>query len=353
MKSWKIWAICALLWAPCALAQSLLPNGQQQFTDANGQPLAGGSVYFYVPATTTPQATYQNSAGTVLNSNPVILNSAGRAIIWGSGLYREVVYDQFGNLVWDQLTFGVGTLLGSNSGSGGTASGYQKFPSGTIIEWGKFNSATGNGDVITLPLAFPTAYTLAVDPGGDSGNITLVNADTTSLSTFTIWTYEWAAGTPGTGIGLSGWGSSAIASFSANATQYAPFTGGGATSGAGAETAAESYAPVTIAISQMYATINATQGFGAAGGAVVTLRDNGASTALTCTMTVGVATCSDTSHTVTVNAGDLLDWEVAASGTVSNATPQLAINYQVGATGVAGTWTATGGLGVGWVAVGY
>ena len=140
MKSWKIWAICALLWAPCALAQSLLPNGQQQFTDANGQPLAGGSVYFYVPATTTPQATYQNSAGTVLNSNPVILNSAGRAIIWGSGLYREVVYDQFGNLVWDQLTFGVGTLLGSNSGSGGTASGYQKFPSIVVLCLMKFLS---------------------------------------------------------------------------------------------------------------------------------------------------------------------------------------------------------------------
>lgn len=84
----------------------LLPNAQQQFCDANGQPLAGGSVYFYTVATTTPKATWQDSGSTVLNSNPVVLDSAGRATIWGSGSYRQILYDVNGNLIWDGITSG-------------------------------------------------------------------------------------------------------------------------------------------------------------------------------------------------------------------------------------------------------
>lgn len=82
----------------------LLPNARQQFFDSNGQPLAGGSVYMYVPGTTTPKNTWQDAGLTVLNSNPVILDAAGRAQIWGSGQYRQVVYDVNGNLIWDAVT---------------------------------------------------------------------------------------------------------------------------------------------------------------------------------------------------------------------------------------------------------
>lgn len=109
MKIWsKVLAsilVLALLSLP-ATAQSLLPNGQQTFVDANGAPLAGGKVYFYVPNTTTAKFTYQDPAETTPNTNPVVLNAAGRAVVWGSGQYREVVYDQFGDLIWDQLTTG-------------------------------------------------------------------------------------------------------------------------------------------------------------------------------------------------------------------------------------------------------
>lgn len=94
-----------LCFANIVLAQGLLlPNGMQQFVDANGAPLASGQVYFYIPSTTTPKATYLNAAETVQNTNPVALDAAGRAIIWGSGAYRQVVFDQFGNQIWDQIT---------------------------------------------------------------------------------------------------------------------------------------------------------------------------------------------------------------------------------------------------------
>jgi len=49
-----------------------------QFFDNNGVPLAGGLIYTYAAGTTTPQATYTTSAGTIAHSNPIVLNSAGR-----------------------------------------------------------------------------------------------------------------------------------------------------------------------------------------------------------------------------------------------------------------------------------
>ena len=49
-----------------------------QFFDNNGVPLAGGLIYTYAAGTTTPQATYTTSAGTIAHTNPIVLDSAGR-----------------------------------------------------------------------------------------------------------------------------------------------------------------------------------------------------------------------------------------------------------------------------------
>lgn len=68
--------------------------------------LAGGSVAMYVPGTTTPKQTWQNAAQTILNTNPIILDSNGCGIIFGSGAYRQIVYDSLGNEIYDQLTYG-------------------------------------------------------------------------------------------------------------------------------------------------------------------------------------------------------------------------------------------------------
>jgi Phage Tail Collar Domain len=112
--------IVALVWGLLAptmvLAQTvvLLPNGEQQFVDSNGQPLSGGWVYFYVPGTTTPKNTWQDPNGTTLNSDPVQLDGAGRGIIYGSGAYRQVLQDQYHNTIWDQFTFGFNPALFGN-----------------------------------------------------------------------------------------------------------------------------------------------------------------------------------------------------------------------------------------------
>lgn len=97
--------LCALA---SANAATLLPNGQQHFVDTNGAPLAGGCVSFFVPGTNTPKDTWQDSAGTTLNTNPVALDSSGNAVIYGVGTYRQLVKaapcGSLGVTVWDQLT---------------------------------------------------------------------------------------------------------------------------------------------------------------------------------------------------------------------------------------------------------
>lgn len=124
IKRALIGVLAALLaWGPVsALAQSavLLPNGRQQFLDANGNPLASGQVFMYVPpATTTAKTTWQDAARVTPNANPVVLDSAGTALIYGVGGYRQLVKDALGNTIWDAQTSGLGgnTYAGVSTGS--------------------------------------------------------------------------------------------------------------------------------------------------------------------------------------------------------------------------------------------
>jgi hypothetical protein len=72
-----------------------------QFIDANGNPLSGGKLYTYVAGTTTPLATYTTNAGNIANTNPVILDAAGRASVWlGAGSYKFVLKDSSDVLIY-------------------------------------------------------------------------------------------------------------------------------------------------------------------------------------------------------------------------------------------------------------
>lgn len=78
------------------MSASLMPNGKQQYFTALGQPLIGGKVYTYAAGTTTPKATYSDVAGTIPNTNPIILDSRGEALIYWSGNYKIDVQDSTG-----------------------------------------------------------------------------------------------------------------------------------------------------------------------------------------------------------------------------------------------------------------
>lgn len=83
-----------------------MPSAEVQFFDANGVPLAGGKLYTCVAGLScpgNPQATYTDSTASVQNSNPVILDSAGRAQVWiGSLAYRLVLQDANSVQQWTQ-----------------------------------------------------------------------------------------------------------------------------------------------------------------------------------------------------------------------------------------------------------
>jgi len=73
-----------ILLSPLVWAQTYVPwaNPHVQYLDTSGRPLTAGRVYTYAAGTTTPQTTYKDAAGTVPNTNPVILDSAGFGTIY-------------------------------------------------------------------------------------------------------------------------------------------------------------------------------------------------------------------------------------------------------------------------------
>lgn len=61
------------------------PLFNAQFFEDDGTPLVGGLLYTYTSGTVTPLTTYQDQAGAVPNTNPVVLDAAGRCDLWLSG----------------------------------------------------------------------------------------------------------------------------------------------------------------------------------------------------------------------------------------------------------------------------
>lgn len=85
-----------------------------QYFDSNGDPLSGGKLNFYEPSTTTRKDTFSDSAETSANTNPVILDAAGRqADIFFSGEAKAVLTDA--DDVQIDVTDPVGTSTTSNS----------------------------------------------------------------------------------------------------------------------------------------------------------------------------------------------------------------------------------------------
>lgn len=172
-----------------------------------GVPLAGGSLTFTNTGTTTPKAVYSDKALTVPLTNPVVLDSSGRAPvdIWGSGSYRVVVKDSVGTVIKqlddvDELLTGSGipTMSGqsgkflTNNGSAASWSAISQVPSqtgnagkylktdGTTASWASPNS---------VPIVSSTASTssLTPDAGFDAYHITALAANITINNPSGTW----------------------------------------------------------------------------------------------------------------------------------------------------------------------
>lgn len=83
---------------------SQVPNAKQQFIGPTGAAYDHGKVFMYVPNTFTKKNTWTGPDQSTPNTNPIDLDSAGRAVIWGVGSYRQVLFDKNNQQVWDNLT---------------------------------------------------------------------------------------------------------------------------------------------------------------------------------------------------------------------------------------------------------
>lgn len=72
------------------MAAFLTPSAKQQFFDNAGAPAAGFKLYTFAAGTGNPQATYTDSAQSVANTNPIILDARGEAVIY---LPQGVMFD--------------------------------------------------------------------------------------------------------------------------------------------------------------------------------------------------------------------------------------------------------------------
>lgn len=166
------------------MATTLLPNGEQTFADGSGVPLAGGSVYFYVPGTTTFKTTWQDAAQATANSNPVVLDAAGRAIIYGSGQYRQIVKDVNGNQIWDQLTADTtGFAFGTSTTSNTIALGAQSFTTQAALNFlvGQFIAIADSSNTANYMVGTVTSYT------SSTGALDVQVLNTGGSGTITSW----------------------------------------------------------------------------------------------------------------------------------------------------------------------
>lgn len=151
-------ACLTLLFSVPAWAQATqVPNAEQQFVGPTGAPYANGKVFMYVPNTFTKKSTWLGADQSTQNTNPILLDSAGRAIIWGLGSYRQVLQDRNGLQVWDALTAApAATPATASSGSGdflaiGSVIAIAGFSSPTnyVLAYGQAISRTTYPDALT------------------------------------------------------------------------------------------------------------------------------------------------------------------------------------------------------------
>lgn len=99
-----------------SITLSPLAGAGWQFFDDNGVPLAGGKIYTYLSGTSTPATTYTSSSGATANTNPIVLDAAGRVAeeVWLTDdvQYRLVLQTSLSVQIW--LKDGISGFLSSS-----------------------------------------------------------------------------------------------------------------------------------------------------------------------------------------------------------------------------------------------
>ena len=175
-----------------------------QFSDANGAPLTGGLIYSYLSGTTTPVTTYTSRDGTTNNTNPIVLDAAGRtpAEIWldGGVLYKFILktsaFVQIGSYddipaINDTTTFSnLITVAGTNTLTGLATPALSGYAAGAQYSFIAQNTNTGavTIDIDTLGVKSITKFGTTALAAGDiiAGALMLIEYDGTRFQLLNV-----------------------------------------------------------------------------------------------------------------------------------------------------------------------
>jgi len=175
-----------------------------QFSDANGAPLTGGLIYTYLSGTTTPVTTYTTRDGTTNNTNPIVLDAAGRTPneIWldGGVLYKFILktsaFVQIGSYddipaINDTTTFSnLITVAGTNTLTGLATPALSGYAAGAQYSFiaQNANTAAVTIDIDTLGVKSITKFGTVALAAGDiqAGALTLIEYDGTRFQLLNV-----------------------------------------------------------------------------------------------------------------------------------------------------------------------
>jgi len=163
---------------------SPLAGAGWQFFDNNGDPLSGGLIYTYDAGTTTPRATYTDNTGNVANTNPIVLDAAGRTA----------------SEVW--LTEGVNYKFILKNSTGSTIGTYDNIagvPASSITSLRINGSTSGYVDLTTVAVAGANTITFPAATG-----TVLLNPNTAFTGTTTFETMSATGDISGRTLNASG-----------------------------------------------------------------------------------------------------------------------------------------------------
>jgi hypothetical protein len=178
---------------------SYLAGAGAQFFDGNGSPLSGGLLYTYAAGTTTPVTTYTSRSGAANNTNPIVLDAAGRtpAEIWldGGVLYKFVLktsafvqvgsYDNIPAVNDPTTTNNLITVAGTNSLTGLATPPLEGYTAGAQYSFIAQNTNTGavTIDIDSLGVKAVTRSGSTALVAGDiiGGAMTLIEYDGTQF----------------------------------------------------------------------------------------------------------------------------------------------------------------------------
>lgn len=165
----------------------LTPSPLVRTWDNSGNLAVGGAIYTYQAGTTTPITTYTDAAGASPNTNPVLLNSRGEAVIQllPGQAYKFVAFDALGNLLWTQDNISLSASSGfiTVQDFGATGNGTTD-DTAAIAAALTSVAANGGGNLYFLPGTYLISATLTIPVG-----VSLIGQTGPSLSPVTrlIW----------------------------------------------------------------------------------------------------------------------------------------------------------------------